>query len=66
VAQKPKASVDLTESVEERRPSPILSPTQLKVGGGEGGGRGGEVGWKKGRGQSGKGEEGVRGSMKGR
>lgn len=37
VAQKPKTSADLTESVEERRPSPILSPTQLKVGGEEGG-----------------------------
>ena len=80
VAQKPKTSADLTESVEERRPSPILSPTQLKVegeeGGGrngevggrreEGGGRDGEIGWKKGSGGSGKGEEGVRVSVKGR
>ena len=78
VAQKPKTSADLTESVEERRPSPILSPTQLKVGGEEGrregwggtreegGERDGEIGWKKGRGKSGKGEEGVRGSVKGR
>ena len=38
VAKKPKSSVDLTESTEEKITSPVVSPSASKLKVGEGGG----------------------------